>query len=157
MRTIREEKARLQTQLDQLQSAPDLDAGHSALTGLLDLLGDVHRLYRLAGDPARKVLNQACFTKIYIDETEGAPFVARDDLTDTIRPLVETQRAALHDSAAPQQEGGTVLKDSTAVMITPTVLLGTALTNGGSSKTAMVELRGLEPLTFCLPDKCSTN
>ena len=29
--------------------------------------------------------------------------------------------------------------------------------DGGWSKAAMVELRGLEPLTPCLPSKCSTN
>ena len=36
-------------------------------------------------------------------------------------------------------------------------LLATVLAGVGSSKAAMVELRGFEPLTPCLPSKCSTS
>jgi hypothetical protein len=124
-----------------------------SLSTLLELLGDATRLYRLAGSAARKVLNQVFFTRIYIDATDGVPFVASDDPTDVIRPLVEIQRNAHGVSAGTgQHNGGTDQVDGTAVKITPTVLLTTALAGGSSSKTAMVEPRGLEPLTFCLPE-----
>jgi site-specific DNA recombinase len=155
MSAVREEKARAQRQLDQL-AAPNLDAGRSALTMLLELLGDAGRLYRLAGNPARKVLNQAFFTRVYIGMTDGGPFVASDELTDTIRPLVEIQRNP-HGVSAEHHNGGTARIDGTAVKITTAVLLTTALANGGSSKSAMVEPRGLEPLTPALQRRCSTS
>jgi site-specific DNA recombinase len=156
MSAVREEKGKVERQLAQL-TAPNLDDGHSALTTLLELLGDASRLYRLAGSAARKVLNQVFFTRIYMDETDGVPFVASDEPTDVVRPLVEIQRGTHGVSAGTGQHNGGTEFDSAAAKITPTVLLTTALAGGGSSKTAMVEPRGLEPLTFCLPELLFTS
>lgn len=85
--------------------------------------------------------------------------VALANLPDIVRPLVEVEipRNPHAVSAAGQHNGGTAEISDTAAKITPTALLTTALAGGSSGKTAMVEPRGLEPLTFCLPDRCSTS
>lgn len=153
----REEHAKIQRQLDQL-TTPNLDEGQSALTTLLELLGDASRLYRLAGSAARKVLNQVFFTRIHLDALDGVAFVASDEPTDMIRPLVDLQRTPPSTSAyAENDNGGTAEIDDTAMKITPTALLTTALAGGSSSKTAMVEPRGIEPLTPALQRRCSAN
>jgi site-specific DNA recombinase len=48
LRRIRDQRARLQRQLDQTER-PDLDTGRATLRMLLDLLARPHELYRLAG------------------------------------------------------------------------------------------------------------
>jgi hypothetical protein len=50
MTALREEKARAERRFGQL-TLPDLDAGHSALAALQDLLGNAQRLYRVAAHP----------------------------------------------------------------------------------------------------------
>ena len=155
MRAVRDEQAKLQRRLESLIT-PNLDSGVSALRGLLDLLADPQQLYVLAGDRGRKVLNQAFFTRLYLDRSDDAPFVARDDVADPVRPLVDARRD-WRGLAGECESGGNVLPDNTAAVVTPTLLLRTALTDGCSSKSAMVEPRGFEPLTFCLPDRCSTS
>lgn len=149
--------AKIDALLNQL-AAPNLDEGQSALGTLLDLLSGASRLYRLTGSAAHKVLNQVFFTKIYLDALDGVAVVSRDQPTDVIRPLVDLRRGPRDvGSSAENDSGGTAESDDTACKITTTVLLATALAGGSSSKTAMVEPRGLEPLTFCLPDRCSTS
>ena len=151
MSAVREEKGKVERQLAQL-TAPNLDDGHSALSILLELLGDAPQLYRLAGGAARKVLNKVFFTQIYMDETDGVPFVASDAPTDVVRPLVEVQRNPHGASAATGQHNSGTEFDGAAAKITPTVLLTTALAGGSSGKTAMVDLGGLEPPTSSLSE-----
>lgn len=142
MNQVREEKVRVQAQLEKL-ATPNLNEGRSTITTLLELLGDAMRLYRTSGEAGRKVLNQAFFTRIYINETDGVPFVASNEPTDIIRPLIEAQRAA----GMPTQHvhGGTAQPDSTAATITPSLLLASALAGGGSHKSDMVAPTGFEP------------
>lgn len=142
MGALREEKAKAQRQLDQL-TVPDLDAGQAALTALLELLGDAQRLYRVAGQAARKVLNQTFFTRIYIDSTDGVPYVTGDELIVIVQPLIEVQRDR-SKPVGPQERGD---EDDTSAKITPTVLLANALGNTSSGKSAMVGRVGLEPTT----------
>ena len=88
---------------------------------------------------------------MYLDALDGVAVVARDQPSDVIRPLVDLQRGP-RDIGTPSknENGGTAESDDTAFKITTTVLLATALAGGSSSKTAMVEPRGLEPLTPAL-------
>lgn len=55
LRTIRDERARLQAQLARTER-PDLDAGRKALTTVLDLFTNPHELYRLASETQPGVL-----------------------------------------------------------------------------------------------------
>lgn len=64
----------------------------------------------LPGQRARKALNQAFFTRFYIDWDENGPFVALDQLTSTIEPLVSAHRYPAED----EKSGGLVLMDDAA-------------------------------------------
>jgi site-specific DNA recombinase len=63
----------------------------------LDLIGDdgwpqekiVARLRAIRDKRARRVLNQAFFRRLYLDADDDGPYVASDDLTDTVAPLVD--------------------------------------------------------------------
>lgn len=144
LRTIRDERASLEAQLSRSEH-PDLDQGRTALTTVLDLLSNPHDLYGVANETARRLLNQAFFTRLYIDadDTDRTPDVSADDPTEPFAPLLHVQR-----------KNGGVPKD-TAIFQT-SALLASALEEGCSSNTSWVEMRGFEPLTPSMRTKCAT-
>ncbi|CAG6393146.1 conserved hypothetical protein [Actinacidiphila cocklensis] len=151
LRTIRDERSRLARQLDDTDR-PDLDTGRDTLAYLIDLLAEPQELYRQAGKRARQVLNQAFFRRLYLDADDDGPYVASDELTAALAPLVDlARRPAL--GAPYNDNGATQVGDA----VTSADLLRTSLRGGGSSKTTVVELRGIEPRTSCMPCKRSTN
>jgi hypothetical protein len=85
-------------------------------------------------------MNHAFFEKLYTD-TGG---VVGTELTAPVGTLVKAQRAMARGG---RQSTG----DNNAA------LLVTALKGGVSSRAAMVELTGFEPVTSCMPCKRSTN
>src|SRR5262249_41433127 len=91
IRRIRDERAKLQRQLDQTER-PDLDTGRTTLHMLLDLLTAPEALYRLASKRARRVLNQALFTRLYLNADESGPEVPGDEPTEPSKPLLDAQR-----------------------------------------------------------------
>jgi hypothetical protein len=56
-----------------------------------------------------------------------------------------------------EQQSGTLVTEDAAWNISLAGLLDSSLVGRSASRAAMVEPRGFEPLTFCLPDKCSTS
>jgi hypothetical protein len=70
LRNLRTERARLEAKIHRTER-PDLDAGRAALRTLPELLERPDRLYKLAGQRGRRVLNQAVFTRLYLDADEG--------------------------------------------------------------------------------------
>jgi site-specific DNA recombinase len=136
LRKLREERQGLTADLERIDS--QLSEGADAIELALCLLADPERLYRRMDDQQRRQMNQAFFHRLYVD-TEG---VTGARLAAPVATLVEAQAAVGSD-----QEPG---NDKAA-------LLATALKGGVWSKAAMVELRGFEPLTSCMPCKRSTN
>jgi site-specific DNA recombinase len=131
LRNVRDERGRLARQLDQ-DETPSLEAARETLTTLCELLTDPRELYRHASQRGRHQLNQAVFSKHYLDHDGDGPFVAYDELADLVSPLVTYAR----------NENGTTIEGGADV---------------GSSKNLLVELRGLEPLTPTLPVWCATS
>jgi site-specific DNA recombinase len=125
LRDVRDERARLTRQLDNDQTT-SLEAARETLTTLCELLTDPRELYRRASQRGRQQLNQAFFSKHYLDHDGDGPFGAEDELADLVSPLVTYAR----------NENGTTLMGGADV---------------GSSTNLLVELRGLEPLTPTLP------
>ena len=119
---------------------------------LTGLLADPQELYRQAGRHARRVLNQAFFRRIYLDTDDAGPYAASDELAASIAPLVDVARSP--GPQAPHNDSGAT---RTGDAVTSANLLRSALYGAGSSKTAIVELRGIEPRTSCMPCKRSTN
>ena len=144
MAALADETARIREQLGKLE-APDLEAGRAAVTVLLELLGDIHRLYLLASASGRKALNQGLFTRIYIDAPDGdTPRVVRDSPADAVRPLIDAQRT-IGASAPTHDNGGPLHVEGTAEVLSPTLLLSRVLADPSSNKRHMVAPTGFEP------------
>jgi hypothetical protein len=108
-------------------------------------------------------MNKVIFAKLFVDGEE----ISRDELGEAVRDLTEASRSILQWDAAldltrrgiratnassPAGEGEAAWSG-----LTGAELLGLSLAGQGSSKTASVELRGLEPLTPTLPVWCATS
>ncbi len=145
LRQTREEQARLQRQLD--ETGNELDTGRQVLLVGLDLLDHPQELYRLAKPRARKVLNQALFRRLYLDDDGDAPYVAGDELAEPFTTILYARREtalteALED-ALERQSGVSLVEDAADGTLAD--LLRTALEGQCASKAVMVEVPGIEP------------
>ena len=157
IRRVREEQARIQHQLD--NTGNELDTGRQLLLVGLDLLDDPHKLYQRATDRARKVLNQALFRRLHLDADGNSPTVAADHLTEPFTTILHATRDTTHTLTAQHipipRDGTPTQQDSTDRDLAN--LLRTALLGQSASKAMMVELRGIEPLTFSMRTRRATN
>lgn len=155
-----------------------LERGAAVLQVQIDLLRDPGKLYRQLPDDARRLLNQAFFERLYLDEEHGDIHVVGQDYTEQARGLVETAQAWRQEAtcgreedgpAAPNPEGQDTPEGHAQDGVTyyrrktirPTVAGGPdhgtkvdllqALPCGeGWSKAAMVEMMGVEPTTSAM-------
>jgi len=147
---LKTEQDRIASQLMRIQeglSAADAnyEQARATLADTLDLTRDCHAAYLEANDQTRRLFNQAFFAKIYIDEDDetrertvrvdyNQPF---DDLLSRLVP------ARIHHDLAQEEtaHGADPVGDSSAS--DPRI----AEVEGSHTNT-LVELRGLEPLTY---------
>jgi site-specific DNA recombinase len=154
---IRGERESIRRDLDKLEA--ELEVGRHVFTLALDLLDQPQELYRQAGPAIRRMLNQTIFTKIKV----AGSTVTADELAAPFDAIAQAGRAYARPTyqrkRPPVAFGGVAFHEGVlADELADADLLELALLGGtGSSKAAMVELRGFEPLTPCLPSKCSTN
>lgn len=154
MRDLRAERGQLQARFAETDR-PDLSGGAANIEHILDLLTDPHGMYVRAGEASKRVLNQAFFTRIYLDALnpdDHAPTATGDALTEPIEPFVTVHRRRAHLTAVPARSGndngGTTANDDAAVPKTTAALLATALSGKCSSNAAMVEPAGIEPASI---------
>ncbi len=156
------ERASIQDQLT--DTTGRLDTGHAFLTAALQLLSDPQAFYDRAGTSLRQAMNKVIFRKLYVD----ADRVVHHELTAVAEDLTEGETAARTYQRSgmpswvvealngnnPLPEEGVALEDDS---LTRADLLAVTLAGHGSSRAALVELRGIEPLTPALQRRCSTN
>ncbi len=162
MDLLKSEQDKLSSQLasvqHQLTSADDqFETARTSLADTLDLTRDCYAAYLEANETTRRLFNQAFFTHIYIDEDDltrertvrvdyNQPF---DELLARLVParvhqdLTEADRQQKQNARQANQAG-----------IRPTT--GDA-EGQGSHTDALVEPRGLEPLTPCLQSRCAAS
>ncbi len=104
LRKVRDERARLEGQLERLER-PDLDQGREAIRLVLDLLTHPDELYRRAGKRARRVLNQALFTRLYVDADEADPRVEGHEPTTPFAPFLGTYGPGNNNSPGVRVDG----------------------------------------------------
>jgi site-specific DNA recombinase len=140
LRRIQAQRTRVEEQLERTDDR--LEVAASLLEAALDLLNDPRELYRRSGPKYRRLLNQAVFKRLYIDHNE----VTDHCLNEPFAELHEAQTRMTGKKLAldPRRRANSVVGHTKAD------LLVTALSGGGSSKTAMVEVMGLEPTTSTL-------
>ena len=121
----------------------------------LTLLENPHELYRRCDDQQRRMLNQAIFHSLYVDDDQ----ITDHSLREPFGRLHTVQQAATQCSTADPATNTQLEKTSTAASLsedipTPPDGIGVLLQSVGlalcSSKPPRVELRGIEPLTFSM-------
>jgi site-specific DNA recombinase len=123
------------------------------ITEALELAADWGRAYKEASPQVRRQINQAFYRCFLIDFSGVAGAVITDDLagilTEDLIKRFERQGEPLPEPA------GEPVKALPAPLYArrPSPLFSAV----GSSKSSLVDLRGIEPLTSCLPSKRSTN
>ena len=152
MVVLREDQDRARRKLAELER-PDLDAGQAVVTALMELLDRPQDLYRLADDATRKTLNEAFFTRVDLaKEDDDTSHISGDQVTEYLSPFVEVARAR----TGYRKTNGAAAQSDSADKITRASLLAAALSGTCSSKTAMVDPRGFEPLTPSMRTRCAT-
>lgn len=138
--------ASLEGELEALERA-GIDT-QATLDAVLDLITDPAPTYQQLGDPDRRRFNQAWFSRIYIDivseEPDGTPATSGERSVFANALQASRQLAALSLQDDNQEPPGSC---------EPGGLVRTM----GSSAEPLVELRGLEPLTLCMPCRCATS
>ncbi len=164
------ERAEIEGQLADTTSK--LDAGKTFFLTALELLSDPQAFYRRGGASVKHALTKVIFSKLYLD-TRDTALVSAHDLTPGLGDLIEAEHQARtyyrrsdtlsgwqdgswdskgwHDSR-PLPEEGPALDD-----LSDADLLGWTLVGQGSSRGGLVELRGIEPLTFSMRTRRATN
>jgi site-specific DNA recombinase len=153
LQAIGAERQKLTEELESSQT--NLAVGAAVIRSALDLLDDPAEMYRQAGPTTRRQLNQTFFAQLYVD----GPEVTEERLAEPFDQILYFRRFRRHTRERSRTLGRAngAPKDAARLMGTSTGLLATALAGQGSSKTAMVELRGLEPLTPSMPWRCATS
>jgi len=153
LRKITDQRSNAQASL--VDSTAQLALGGDLLRRYLELVTDPVKLYARLPDSGRRLLNQAFFDRLFLDEER----VQHDVKTPELAQLQAVQR---HDAAwtgaralarnqrAPDQPARGVTRNTID-------LLGSIELVDVSSKAVMVELRGIEPRTSSMRTKRATN
>ena len=137
---LKTEQDRIRASLDAITHRLDnLTSTYAdARTGLdqiIDILTDLDDLYAKAEPAERRILNQALFKRITIDDEEHVTYEPTDAVAGVLAHLnTEVPDTLTAETNLPRDHAGQVSNFST-----------------------YVELRGLEPLTPCMPCRCATS
>ncbi len=147
---LKREQDRVLAELDQVNRRIDAHHGEYAdarvhLDDALDLLANCADIYARCDDANRRLCNQAFFTRIYLEDDDGEQL-----RVEHARPFDMLLDPGVQADAAGWAGGGTLTAHEAQ---TPP--------NDGSGESLnlvrRVELRGLEPLTPCMPCRCATS
>jgi len=145
-------KERESVQRELSRATTDLQTGAQVIRDALAMVEDIPEMYRQSGDQGRRAINQTFFERVYVDEHGAVQEERLKPPFDEVLYLRARRPRAGHY----MRRGGTTV--GTASSLAPAAgLLEVALSGSDSSKTALVELRGFEPLTFSLRTRRATN
>ncbi|GHG43974.1 recombinase [Sinomonas cellulolyticus] len=158
---IADQRAKVRSRLE--TTTDDLSAGAELVEACLDLLRDPYWLYRRCSDDQRRELNLALFTHIYLDEDN----VSGHLLEEPFQLLLDLHRhqeliaSGLRDPDKPVPKA-TTTTDTKRAAPQDGSLRYSGLSDvedcfDFSNKPYWVEVRGFEPLTFCMPCRRATN
>ncbi|MCU1679936.1 MAG: recombinase [Amycolatopsis sp.] len=156
----------------------------ATLVAALQAASHCEAAYLTAPDPIKRQINQGFFVKLFISE-DGS--VERAELTEPFKAMLEAGEPPQTDSTSTQGTNSalSVVPDSirtpdtasaTSRQLTPSGVLAATyeadqtvteraqkatlrdiLAEGGLNETYLVELRGIEPLTFSMRTRRATN
>jgi hypothetical protein len=148
LRTIRDERARLQAQLD--ATVEELQVGRDTALRVLDYLDDPYALYERSNPAQRVMLNRTIFTRLCLDRTdERGTQVADDELTAPFASIVFLRRNHELELTWRRNEEGGIPVGDTAFSSRVLDLLQPMFARSdaqSSSRSTLAEDRGFEPL-----------
>ena len=164
-------KEKIRRKLDQIQIERDqiaeqladtgsrLTAGREFFLAALELLRNPQAFYERAGTSLRHAMNKIVFAKLLVDGEE----ISDHELTDVVRDLVEAQHRIYRSGGLPAalsakgKNANSRLPEEAAVWsgLTSADLLAMAVLGHGSSRVAMVDDTGIEPVTSSVSGKRS--
>ena len=141
---LKREQDRIVAELDQVTRRIDAHFGDYAeararLDDALGLLANCADIYTRCDDTNRRLCNQAFFTKVFIDEDNELRVEHNRPFEMLLDPQVNANAL-------------TWAADANKARTSASVSVGK-----GSSLVRGVDLRGLEPLTPCMPCRCATS
>ena len=141
---LKREQERIVAELDQVTRRIDAHFGDYAearahLDDALGLLANCADIYTRCDDTNRRLCNQAFFTKVFIDEDNELRVEHNRPFEMLLDPQVNANAL-------------TWAADANKARTSASVSVGK-----GSSLVRGVDLRGLEPLTPCMPCRCATS
>jgi site-specific DNA recombinase len=147
---LQQDRERVSGQLETVEH--DLAEGASALMTALRLLDKPQQLFQEAGDTTRRLLTQTFFERIYIDDDDVTEVRYQRPFGDLhaagriwLASAGEGRRTGRRQAKSPDTRGAEALQGGWAD------LLASVSLDTGSSKTVLVDLRGLEPPTATRP------
>ena len=158
LRDIGTERRRLTQRLD--TASADLTDSARLIRAALKFLEAPEELYRRCNDQQRRLLNQAIFHGLYIEDDQ----VTDQDLHDPFGQLHALQRE--HDpgprlattTRSPRGSSKKATRPADGPSTSGVALLLKGVDAGkGSNNNPRVELRGIEPLTFSMRTRRATN
>ena len=158
---IADQRAKVRARLD--TTSDDLSAGAELIEACLDLLRDPYWLYQRCSDDQRRELNLALFTHIYLDDgtVSGHGLEQPFQLLLDLQHRSELVASGLRDPDKPDPGVQTSTDMKRAVHQDGSLhISGLSDVEGCfafSNKPYWVEVRGFEPLTFCMPCRRATN
>jgi site-specific DNA recombinase len=162
---VARERTEIEGQL--ADTATKLDAGREFFLTALELLSDPQGFYCRGNAKVKHALTKVIFSKLYINKHETAR-VSGHDLADGFGDLVEAEAqhrtayrrsGGVRDQNRPRHDSNPLAAERVAAddLASDADLLAAALLGHGSSRDLMVELRGIEPLTYSMRTSRATN
>lgn len=124
-----------------------LETGRQFFAAALDLLTDPQGFYQRGNGAVKRAMTKVIFSKLQVDAEQ----IAGHELTEGFRGLVEAgtlgRAARRHSVATDSNDKGDPFPEEGAAfdLVTDADLLDVVLLDQGSSRAAMVELKGIEP------------
>ncbi len=151
LRNLQARRRRLTSRLEHTEE--DLSGAARLVEAALRLLENPQALYLRCDEEQRRMLNQAIFRALYVEEDRvtgqdlNPPFDGLHALQDgrTGAGTAEGAKSPLNSDEAPSVDG-----EGFQVLSSVDALLDSLALGKGSSKPSKVGAKGLEPLTYCL-------
>ncbi|GAB2960534.1 hypothetical protein LWP59_05540 [Amycolatopsis acidiphila] len=148
LREIEHQRQRLSERLT--ETGRDLSEGARLIEVCLKLLENPRELYRRCDDEQRRLLNQAIFQALYLEDG-GVVSADLNQPFDRLHAIQHSRYGSTYEPSAPSNTTKASLEAGPTSINGVEVLLQGIDLAPVSSKTPDVELRGLEPLTPSLP------
>jgi site-specific DNA recombinase len=129
-----------------------LQTGAAVIFEAIQLLADPSEMYRQSRDENRRIINQAFFERLYVEDGT----ISGDLLAGPFDELIRLSRRFEARRTKPRKTNGAP-KGAIGRGVTRENLLERGVSDHVSNRVALVEHNGIEPLTSCMPCKRSTS